>query len=400
MHFPALDDAEAVITCRDGDPDKPEIVAFHHHSQARDLVTNDRRWLSRNVIRTQKNNKLRMEDWAGQEGIKLSTEHSGKSQLNLGYLVNSKLEYRGEGYELRSSGWGALRAGKGVMVTTYDRPGANGKQLDMQETIAQLESALATAKALAASASSAKAEPADTDAQQQMKDDLDGLKKPGLLMSTPASAGIVAGGGVQFAAQDSISTVAGKNADWSVTSYLTEQIHFPSRTNKNLHGFFLMETESQRGKSPRELHAEFVESQNPYGPPIPYRKNGAIANNVMFHIGGIYEASALRGHAKWLGGSEGCFAFIPVKSIRTSPQEAALINLENGFVSNKTWVNLTTTIEKFPDGGPNKRFVVAIERRPPFPRDEIKAIISLTSVLHDGTNRFNSFYEKNANGFL
>ncbi|MFP3607880.1 type VI secretion system Vgr family protein, partial [Paraburkholderia sp. SIMBA_053] len=85
-----------------------------HHSQARDLVTNNRRWLSRNMIRTQANNKLRMEDWAGQEGIKLSTEHSGKSQLNLGYLVNQKLEYRGEGYELRTSGYGAIRAGKGL----------------------------------------------------------------------------------------------------------------------------------------------------------------------------------------------------------------------------------------------------------------------------------------------
>ena len=221
MHFVALDNDEAKITFRDGDPDKPEISGFHHHSQARDLVTSDRRWLSRNMIRTQKNNKLRFEDWSGQEGAKLSTEHSGKSQLNLGYLVNNKLEYRGEGYELRSSGWGALRAGKGVMVTAYDRPGASGKQLDMQETIAQLESALATAKALAASATSAKAEPADTDAQQQIKDDLDGLKKPGLLMSTPASAALVAGQGVQFAAQGDISAVAGKNVDWSVLKRFT-----------------------------------------------------------------------------------------------------------------------------------------------------------------------------------
>src|ERR1700761_3489034 len=221
MHFPALDDAEAVITCRDGDPDKPEIVAFHHHSQARDLVTNDRRWLSRNVIRTQANNKIRFEDWAGQEGVKLSTEHSGKSQLNLGYLVDNKLEKRGEGYELRTSGYGVSRAGKGMMVTAYDRPGASGNQLDMQETIAQLESALAIAKALAASAQSAKAEPADTDVQQQMKEDFDGLKKPGLLMSTPASAAVVAAGGVQFAAQDSINAVAGKNADWSVLKRFT-----------------------------------------------------------------------------------------------------------------------------------------------------------------------------------
>ncbi|WP_236597161.1 type VI secretion system tip protein VgrG [Paraburkholderia hiiakae] len=221
MHFVALDNDEAVISFRDGDPDKPEITAFHHHSQARDLITNDRRWLSRNMIRTQKNNKLRMEDWVGQEGIKLSTEHSGKSQLNLGYLVNHKLEYRGEGYEVRTSGWGVHRAGKGLFLTAYDRPAATGKQLDMQETIAQLESALEMAKALAASASSAKAEPADTDAQQQMKEDFDGLKKPGLLMGTPASAGIVAGQGIQLAAQDSISTVAGKNADWSVLKRFT-----------------------------------------------------------------------------------------------------------------------------------------------------------------------------------
>ncbi|WP_322107402.1 DUF2345 domain-containing protein, partial [Paraburkholderia sp. J41] len=67
-----------------------------------------------------------------------------------------------------------------------------------------------------ASATSAKAEPADTDAQRRMKDDFDGLKQPGLLMSTPASAGIVAGHGIQFAAEDNVSTVAGKNADWSV----------------------------------------------------------------------------------------------------------------------------------------------------------------------------------------
>src|SRR6185437_820269 len=221
IHFPALDDAEAVITCRDGDQDKPEIVAFHHHSQARDLVTNDRRWLSRNMIRTQANNKLRFEDWAGQEGAKLSTEHSGKSQLNLGYLVNNKLEYRGEGSELRTSGYGVNRAGKGMMFTAYDRPGATGKQLDMQETIAQLESALATAKALAVSATSAKAEPADTDAQQRVKDDLDGLKKPGLLMSSPASAAVVAGQGMQLAAKDSINAVAGKNADWSVLKRFT-----------------------------------------------------------------------------------------------------------------------------------------------------------------------------------
>ncbi|MFM0146070.1 DUF2345 domain-containing protein, partial [Paraburkholderia sp. RL18-085-BIA-A] len=39
--------------------------------------------------------------------------------------------------------------------------------------------------------------------------------------STPASAAIVTGGGVQLSAQDSINTVAGKNADWSVLKRFT-----------------------------------------------------------------------------------------------------------------------------------------------------------------------------------
>ncbi|WP_155639798.1 DUF2345 domain-containing protein, partial [Burkholderia cepacia] len=221
MHFPALDNDEAVISFRDADPDKPEIIGFHHHSQARDLVTSDRRWLSRNMIRTQANNKLRMEDWAGQEGVKLSTEHSGTSHLDIGYLVNQKLEYRGAGFELRTSGWGAIRAGKGIMVTAYDRPGATGQQLDMQEAIAQLEQALALAKSLGDAARTAKAVPADTDAQQQMKDELDGLKQPGFLASAPASIGIVAGAGMQVAAQESISAVADKNADFSLMKRFT-----------------------------------------------------------------------------------------------------------------------------------------------------------------------------------
>lgn len=221
MHFPAQDNDEATVEFRDGDPDKPYISGFHHHSQAVDLVTSDRRWLSRNTIRTQSNNKLRMEDWKGQEGIKLSTEHSGKSQLNLGYLVDSKLEHRGEGFEVRTSGFGALRGGKGVYVTAYDQPVASGKQLDMQQTIAQLEQALELAKALASSANQAKAAPADTGAQQQVKDELDGLKQPGLLASAPGPIGVVSGSDVQVAAQESISAVAGKNADFSVMKRFT-----------------------------------------------------------------------------------------------------------------------------------------------------------------------------------
>jgi type VI secretion system secreted protein VgrG len=97
FHFPVLDGTEAVIMARDGDPNKLFISQFHHTSLQTDLITNQDRWMSRHVIRTQSNNKLRMEDWKDEEHIKLSTEHSGKSQLNLGHLVDGNRQKRGEG---------------------------------------------------------------------------------------------------------------------------------------------------------------------------------------------------------------------------------------------------------------------------------------------------------------
>ncbi|WP_083654891.1 type VI secretion system tip protein VgrG [Burkholderia sp. SRS-W-2-2016] len=211
MHFVALDNDEAVISFRDGDPDKPEIGGFHHHSQARDLVTNDRRWLSRNMIRTQKNNKLRMEDWEGQEGIKLSTDHSGKSQLNLGYLVNQKLEYRGEGFELRTSGYGAIRSGKGLLVTTWDQPAASGKQLDMDGAVSQLRTAVAQAEGLAQAAAVAKAEIADLKAENEwLKSSVNELREAVMLLSSPK--------GIALATPDRVSVSAGKDVNTTTSA--------------------------------------------------------------------------------------------------------------------------------------------------------------------------------------
>ncbi|MDE1180308.1 type VI secretion system Vgr family protein [Paraburkholderia sp.] len=213
FHFPALDGTEAVIAFENGDPNRPYIAQFHHNSQQPDLIDNQQRWLSRNVVRTQGNNKLRFEDWAGEEGIKLSTGHSSKSQLNLGYLVDAERRKRGEGFELRTSDKGAIRAGKGIFISAHDQPQAAGDQLDMQTTITQLEDALALARSLAASAETARGIPIDTAAQRKTLEELKGLETASLLFSAPASVGVVAGHGVQIAARDSISAVAGGSAE-------------------------------------------------------------------------------------------------------------------------------------------------------------------------------------------
>ncbi|CAG9218681.1 Type VI secretion system secreted protein VgrG [Paraburkholderia sabiae] len=222
FHFPALDGTEAVIEFRDGDPDKPYIAAFHHNSQAVDHITSDNRWLSRNVIRTQSNNKLRMEDWEGQEGIKLSTDHSGKSQLNLGYLVDSDKQKRGEGFELRTSGYGAIRGGKGLFISADNQPGAGGQQLEMDAAQNLLQQALQATKALSSAAVAAQAIAADYDRQKTLLNDtLSALKQAGILISAPAGIALTSGTDLHLAAAQNLIGTASGQADFSVLKRFT-----------------------------------------------------------------------------------------------------------------------------------------------------------------------------------
>jgi len=192
-HFPLLDGTEVVIAFVNGDPDRPEIVAAHHHSVDPDLITNKDGWYSRNVIRTQSDNKLEMEDLSGKEHVKLSTEHSGKSQLTLGHMVrgnttDGRREKRGEGFELRTSGWGAIRSGKGLFISADDQPRASGQQLDMQQAESLLASALTQMQVLAEMVELAQAQIADLKSQEStMNSVLKGLKAPAVLVSAPAA---------------------------------------------------------------------------------------------------------------------------------------------------------------------------------------------------------------------
>jgi len=222
FHFPVLDGTEAVIMARDGDPNKLFISQFHHTSLQTDLITNRDRWMSRHVIRTQSNNKLRMEDWKGEEHVKFSTEHSGKSQLTLGHMVDGKRQKRGEGYELRTSGYGAIRAGKGMFITAFDQPAAVGKQLDMAPTEALLEQALQQMQALGEAADAAQAIAADYEEQKTLLNDtLKELKRAGILVSAPAGIALTSGEHLQLSAADNLIAIAGGNADIGVMKRFT-----------------------------------------------------------------------------------------------------------------------------------------------------------------------------------
>lgn len=222
LHLPLIAGTEVAIAFEQGDPDRPYIAHALHDDRHPDHVTLGKRDYSRNVLRTPANNKLRMEDRRGEEHIKLSTEHGGKTQLNLGHLVDAKKQKRGEGFELRTDGWGAIRGGKGLFISADAQPKAQGDHLDMVAAIEQLESALSLARSLSQAARNAETKPGDTESQVRLNQALKGLAKPGLLLHAPGGVGLVSPEAVCLSSGgESVAIMAGHNADISAGRDIT-----------------------------------------------------------------------------------------------------------------------------------------------------------------------------------
>jgi type VI secretion system secreted protein VgrG len=219
LHLPLIPGTEVAVAFEQGDPDRPYIAHALHDSQHPDPVT--LRNYKRNVLRTPANNKLRMDDTRGQEHIKLSTEHSGKSQLNLGHLVDAERTARGEGFELRTDGWGAVRAGKGIFVSADGQPKAQGQVLEMGTALERLQLAGEQLQTLSADAHASEAAPADVQAQLDLlRHDLQQLQASVLLLSAPQGIALTSGKHLQLAAHRNLMLNAGGEADISVVKRL------------------------------------------------------------------------------------------------------------------------------------------------------------------------------------
>lgn len=166
LHLPLLAGTEVSIAFEEGNPDRPYIAGVKHDSAHTDHVTIQN--YKRNVLRTPANNKIRLDDERGKEHIKVSTEYGGKSQLNLGHLVDAGKQQRGEGFELRTDLWGAVRAKKGIFISADAQDKAQGQVLDMTDALAQLHEAQSLVEALCSATEVAKAELADLQTQKVM----------------------------------------------------------------------------------------------------------------------------------------------------------------------------------------------------------------------------------------
>ena len=219
LHLPLLAGTEVAIGFEDGNPDRPYISGVLHDSAHGDHVTIQN--YKRNVLRTPANNKIRLDDERGKEHIKVSTEYGGKSQLNLGHLVDSEKQQRGEGFELRTDSWGAIRAQKGMFISADGQTKAQGQVLEMQPAVSNLGDAREQMTSISDDAQKATANPADLQAQiKLLEQQLTDLKKSVLLLSAPDGMALTSGQHLQVSAGQNLIATAGKNADVSVVKNL------------------------------------------------------------------------------------------------------------------------------------------------------------------------------------
>lgn len=220
LHLPLLAGAEVAIGFEDGNPDRPYISGVLHDSAHGDHVTI--RNYKRNVLRTPANNKIRLDDERGKEHIKVSTEYGGKSQLNLGHLVDREKQQRGEGFELRTDSWGAIRAQKGLFISADGQTKAQGLQREMQAALKELDAAREVTSGLRHAAQAAQAELADLEKQTAlMNQTLSDLKQQALLLSAPSGIAQVTPASVQVSAGENLIVTAGQNADISIAKKFT-----------------------------------------------------------------------------------------------------------------------------------------------------------------------------------
>ena len=183
LHLPLLAGTEVAIGFEDGNPDRPYISGVLHDSAHGDHVTI--RNYKRNVLRTPANNKIRLDDSRGQEHIKVSTEYGGKSQLNLGHLVDAEKQKRGEGFELRTDSWGAIRAQKGMFITADGQARAQGKVLEMEPTISLLKGAVNQITEWGSITQTHHNFSPDADSLREFVNGASNLKEAALLMAAP-----------------------------------------------------------------------------------------------------------------------------------------------------------------------------------------------------------------------
>ncbi|WP_228198591.1 type VI secretion system Vgr family protein, partial [Acinetobacter baylyi] len=230
-----------VIDYFDGDIDRPFVLGRIHEAERSPTKfdikgqlphTRHLSGIRSEEIQGSGYNQLRFDDTTGQISSQLHSSH-GATQLNLGNLSHPKeqleSEGRGEGFELRTDQWGAIRAGEGLHLTTHKQEQAQGQHLDAKEASQQLESSLNNAKALSEVAKNQQTDPLEVldnlkqfleQIEQQDQNKAAAFKQALMILSAPSSIAMSSNQDIHLSADGQLSQHAGESLSFSTQKSL------------------------------------------------------------------------------------------------------------------------------------------------------------------------------------
>ncbi|WP_151840275.1 type VI secretion system Vgr family protein [Acinetobacter soli] len=233
-----------VIDFVDGHVDRPFVIGRIHEGQRSPTKFDVKGQLpaTRNLsgIRSKEVagngfNQLRFDDTTGQISAQLQSSH-GTSQLNLGNLSHPKNEEtsrgRGEGFELRTDHYGAVRAGKGMLISTYAQEQAQSQHLSAKEASHQLNGNLNNVKALSEVANNQQTDPLEgldklkqfvEQIEQEDQSKATAFKQAMMILSAPDSIALSSNADIYL------------SADGQINHYAEESINFSTQNNLIAH---------------------------------------------------------------------------------------------------------------------------------------------------------------------
>lgn len=221
---------EVIVDYLDGDCDQPIITGRTYRATNRPpYALPDHKILSTIKSKEYKGsraNELRIDDSTEQISAALMSDH-GHTALHLGYLTHPRPSGgapRGEGFELRTDEHGALRAAKGLLLSTEEQLQANAGHLNRATAVQVLEAALQLAKGLGDYAADNQGVNHDTEPQKMLSEAVRDLGhgandepnkanggNPAIALSGQAGIAAVSPNSVTLAAGEHIDSVAQQN---------------------------------------------------------------------------------------------------------------------------------------------------------------------------------------------
>ncbi|MEN8350180.1 type VI secretion system Vgr family protein [Acinetobacter nosocomialis] len=230
-----------VIDFFDGNIDRPFVVGRIHEAERHPTQFDQKGQLpdtkKLSGIRSEEVdgkgfNQLRFDDTTGQISAQLQSSHAA-SQLNLGNLSHPKdkaeSEGRGEGFELRTDQWGAVRAGSGLLISTHKQDQAQGVHLDSAEAKQQIEGSLSNAKALSEVAKNQQTDPLEhlenlksfiEKLEQQDNAKAKTFKDAIMLLASPNSIAVASNEDIHLSADGQLNQTAGDSINLSTQKNL------------------------------------------------------------------------------------------------------------------------------------------------------------------------------------